>query len=141
MLSYPYTLTPDSNDTLLIQFPDVPEALGVANDEHEAPAKSLEALAVAFEIYVDQRRAFPRPSEPSTAGPQSVALPVLFASKVFLANQMVAQGVRKADLARMLDIHRPQVDRLLDPLYSSKIETVEAALEAMGQRLEVGLAA
>ncbi|MCP2041926.1 hypothetical protein L1281_002544, partial [Neisseria sp. HSC-16F19] len=26
MLAYPYTLTPDDNGTLLITFPDIPEA-------------------------------------------------------------------------------------------------------------------
>lgn len=142
MLAYPHTATLDTNDTWLIVFPDVPEATGVADTEAEIPAQAFMALAVAFEVYVDQRRAFPLPSE--VAGQHGcVVLPVLFAAKVKLANEMVAQDLRKADLVRLLDIHRPQVDRLLDPLYSSRIEAVEDALKALGKSLslEMGSAA
>ncbi|WP_368639511.1 hypothetical protein ABRZ04_10880 [Castellaniella ginsengisoli] len=59
---------------------------------------------------------------------------------VLLASEMVRQGIRKADLARALGIHPPQVDRLLDLGHASKIESVEAALSVLGRRLDVALA-
>jgi antitoxin HicB len=59
---------------------------------------------------------------------------------LLLADEMVRQGVRKADLARLLGVHPPQVDRLLDLGHSSRIESVEAALSALGRHLEVALA-
>lgn len=54
-------------------------------------------------------------------------------------NEMFAQKLRKADLARMLDVHTPQIDRLFDLNHSSKIEFVEAAAKALGKTLIVAL--
>ena len=45
--------------------------------------------------------------------------------------------MRKADLARLLGVHMPQVDRLLDLRHRSKLEQVEAALNAVGYRIEL----
>lgn len=79
---------------------------------------------------------------PSTAkrGQRTVVRSALVTSKVFLANEMVGQGVRKAELARRLKVHMPQIDRLLDLRHSSKIDTVEEAANALGKRLEIRVA-
>lgn len=50
---------------------------------------------------------------------------------------MVEQGVGKAELARKLGVNLPQVDRLVDFLHNSKIESVEHALELLGRRIRV----
>jgi antitoxin HicB len=136
MLLYPMTLAPDTNGTLLVQFPDIPEANTVADDEAEALVNGLEALEAAIEIYFDEKRAVPPPSR-AKRGQLGVALPALVTAKVLLANEMIAQGVRKADLARRLDVHMPQVDRLVDLRHSSKIEAIEAALRSLGKHLDV----
>lgn len=136
MLLYPMTLTPDTNGTFLVQFPDIPEANTVADDEAEAMVNGLEALEAAIEIYFDEKRVVPPPSRVKR-GQLSVALPALVTAKVLLANEMIAQGVRKADLARRLDVHMPQVDRLVDLRHSSKIEAIEAALRSLGKHLDV----
>jgi antitoxin HicB len=44
--------------------------------------------------------------------------------------------MRKADLARLLGVHMPQVDRLLDLRHRSKLEQADAALNAVGYRIE-----
>ena len=44
MLSYPISLTPDDNGTLLVTFPDVPEAITVGEDEEDAKVQALDAL-------------------------------------------------------------------------------------------------
>ena len=64
-------------------------------------------------------------------------LPALVAAKVALWNAMQEQGMRKADLARLLNVKPPQVDRLVDFLHSSKIEQLEAALGALGKRIGI----
>ncbi|MDR6357387.1 DNA-binding transcriptional regulator LsrR (DeoR family) [Pseudomonas psychrotolerans] len=50
---------------------------------------------------------------------------------------MHEQGVGKAELARRLGVHMPQVDRLVDILHNSKIDQVEHALYLLGKRLQV----
>ncbi|MDT6961535.1 type II toxin-antitoxin system HicB family antitoxin [Cupriavidus sp. SZY C1] len=139
MFSYPVILTRDSNGTLLVTFPDIPEAISVGNDEADALAQALDALEAALDIYFDMRRPIPLPSKPRR-GQRTVTLPALVTAKVLLANEMLAQGVRKAELARRLDVHMPQVDRLLDLRHSSKLEMIEKALGSLGRRLDVQLA-
>ncbi|MFE0839470.1 type II toxin-antitoxin system HicB family antitoxin [Achromobacter insolitus] len=139
MLTYPYILTRDTNDTWLVQFPDIPEALTVGQDVDEAALNAEEALEAALEIYLEARRPIPMPSKPAT-GQRGVTLPVLITSKVFLSNEMILQGVRKAELARRMGVHMPQVDRLLNVRHASRIEQVESALGQLGRRLDVSIA-
>jgi antitoxin HicB len=139
MFSYPVTLTPDSNGTLLVTFADIPEANAVGTDEADALRQGLDALEAALDIYFDMRRPVPMPSR-ARRGQPVVTLPALVTAKVLLANEMLAQGVRKAELARRLDVHMPQVDRLLNLRHSSKLEMIEKALGSLGRRLDVQLA-
>lgn len=139
MLSYPITLTPDSNGTFLVGFPDFPEANSVGDDEDEAVLNALDALETALEIYFNERRPVPMPSK-AKRGQLVVELPALEASKVLIWNEMLAQSMRKAELARRLGVHMPQVDRLFDIRHSSKLEFVEQAAHALGKKLSVSLA-
>jgi antitoxin HicB len=139
MLSYPVKLELDTNETYLVTFPDIPEATSVGDDEDEALLNALDALESAIEIYFDEKREVPLPSKPKKGQPV-VTLPALVVSKVLLANEMIRQGIRKSELARRLDVHMPQVDRLLDPRHSSKLDAIEAAFSKLGKRLEVSVA-
>lgn len=136
MLTYPLTLTPDDNGTFLVQFPDVPEAITVADDDTEALVNGQEALEAAIEIYFDEKRVVPHPSKPKR-GQLSVTLPAIVTAKVLLANEMVSQGVRKAELARRLKVHMPQIDRLVDLRHSSKLENIERAFHELGKSLDI----
>jgi antitoxin HicB len=139
MLSYPVNLELDTNNSYLVTFPDIPEAISAGDDEDEALLNALDALESAIEIYFNEKRELPMPSKPKKGQPV-VILPALVVSKVLLANEMLRQGVRKAELARRLNVHMPQVDRLLDPRHSSKLEAIEAALLTLGKRLSISVA-
>jgi antitoxin HicB len=138
MYAYPVKTKLDSNGTLLVTFPDIPEAITVSATEADVVRFGTEALESAFEIYFDERREIPAPSQPKR-GQQTVQLSALVTAKVLLANEMVRQDVRKAELARRLNLHGPQVDRLLNPRHSSKIDAIEAAFESLGRKLEVSV--
>lgn len=101
MLSYPIALKPDTNGTLLVTFPDVPEAISVNEDEADA---LVQALDTALEVYFSEKRPIPLPSK-AKRGQRFVTLPALATSKVLLANEMVNQKVRKVDLARRLKVN------------------------------------
>ncbi|CAB3838560.1 Antitoxin HicB [Achromobacter mucicolens] len=135
MLSYNYTLTPDTNGTYLIQYPDLPEGASVSEtlNAYEDAAEGLEAV---LQMYIDSRRPIPLPR---SLGDVSVNIGAMRTAKVLLSNEMVRQGVRKADLARRLGIHNPQVDRLLDLNHNSKMDAIEAACKKLGKRLDVSL--
>ena len=139
MLSYPVNLDLDTNNAYLVTFPDIPEAISAGEDKDEAMINALDALESAIEIYFDDKREVPMPSKPRK-GQHVVSLPALVVSKVLLQNEMIRQGVRKSELARRLNVHMPQVDRLLDPRHSSKIEAIEAAFRSLGKRLNISVA-
>jgi len=52
---------------------------------------------------------------------------------------MRAQRVGKAELARRLNCHLPQIDRLLDLNHSSRLDQIEQAFLMLGKRLEISL--
>ena len=62
---------------------------------------------------------------------------VLESVKLAIDAEMLAQGVKKAELARRLGWHMPQVDRLLDLDHASRIEHPESAARSLG--LKIGL--
>lgn len=138
MLSYPVTLTLDSNGSLLVGFPDVPNANSVGNNREEALASAADALETALELCVDERRPIPMPS-PVTDGQASVTLPALSTAKVLVWNEMLSQQIRKSELARRLGLQVPQVDRLFDLAQPSGIDLLERAAQALGRRIELRL--
>jgi antitoxin HicB len=80
VLVYPVTLTPDTNDTYLVTFPDIPEAISVGDDEEDALRNARDALETAFDIYSDAGREMPVPSLPAN-GQSVVALERSYLSK------------------------------------------------------------
>ena len=138
MLDYPVTLTPDG-DTVLVTFADVPEALTSGADEDEALLQAVDALETALSFYVDARKPLPAASKPGR-GQRTVRPSALEGAKLGIYQAMTDQGVKKAELARRLGWHMPQVDRLLNIRHASRIEHVEAAARVLGKRLEMSIA-
>jgi len=137
MFDYPVILTPD-NDTLLVTFPDVPEAITFGANETEALHHAVDALETALSFYIDERKALPVPSIlPSLP---TVRPSTLESIKLGVYCEMLSQGVRKAELARRLGWKAPQVDRLLDLNHASRLDQLEAAAKALGRHIEVALA-
>lgn len=63
MLRYPVDLTPDDG-SILVTFPDVPEAITQGEDEADALRHAADALETALEFYTEAGREFPTPSTP-----------------------------------------------------------------------------
>ena len=61
-MEYPVTLERDDNDTLLVSFPDFPEAHTFGDDREEALARAQDALATIIDAYIKERRAIPSAS-------------------------------------------------------------------------------
>jgi antitoxin HicB len=139
MYAFPAILRPDDNSTVQVIFPDVPEAHTFGETEADALARALDALESALSFYVDKRLQLPKPSK-KRRGQHLVPLSALGAAKVALYEAMREQGIGKAALARRLDCHLPQIDRLLDLTHASKMAQLEAALAALGKRLVMTVA-
>lgn len=138
MLTYPVSLTHTDDGHCHLSFLDFPEARVSGQDKTAALHAAGAVLEQALGDYFTRRQPIPLPSR-RQRGQSCVALPALETAKVLLWNEMLTQKVRKADLARMLNVYTPQVDRLFDLDHSSKIEFVEQAARALGKTLVVNL--
>ena len=134
-MNYPVSLEPDDNGTILVTFPDIPEAITCGADEVDALTHAEDALVTAVSIYIQDRRDVPNPSAP--AGRKTVSLSLLGELKLALYRAVRAKGWRKADLARALGVDAKIVDRLLDLRHSSTVVQLEAGLAACGCRAEI----
>jgi antitoxin HicB len=117
---------------------DLPAFNSVGDSVEEALAESVEAIALVLQWHIDQRTPIPAATE-KKRGEHWVALPALDVAKVGLYQAMIAKGLRKADLGRILGVHGPQVDRLLSLCHKSKLEQVEDALAKLGYRVSVSV--
>lgn len=138
MFDYPVTLTPDDG-AVLVTFADVPEAITFGADEDEALLNAIDALETGLSFYVDARKALPAVSQP-TAGQTTVRPSALECAKLGVYQAMTEQGIKKAELARRLGWHMPQVDRLFDLRHASKLDQIEAAANVLGKHLYVRIA-
>ena len=132
MLAYPIVLA-DDDGAILVTAPDFPELTTFGDDREEAIARAVDALEEAIAARIHDRDAIPAPSP----GEAYATLPTLTSVKVMLYQGMREQGVGKAELARRLGWHLPQVDRVLDVAHHSRLDQMDAALGAIGRRLEV----
>ena len=135
MFDYPVTLAPDG-DTLLVTFTDVPEAITFGVDEDEALLNAVDALETGLSFYVDARMSLPAVSQPAV-GQKTVRPSALECAKLGVYQAMTEQGIKKAELARRLGWHMPQVDRLFDLRHASKLDQIEAAAIVLGRHIEV----
>jgi antitoxin HicB len=138
---YAVILAPDDNGTFLVTCPDLPEVVTFGEDAEDALQRAPDAIEEALAARIARREDIPSPSAAlPEQHPQSVSLPPLTVAKVALYRTARAQGVSKAELARRLGWHAPQVDRLFDLNHRSTIEHIDQALRALGKRLEVSVA-
>ena len=135
MLTYPILLEDDDNDTLLVTSPDFPELTTFGEDREDAMLHSVDAMEEVMAARMHLGEDIPRPSEQPCG--ERVTLPTLTAVKVILYQAMREQGIGKAELARRLNWHLPQVDRVLDVNHKSRLDQLDAALRAVGRQLQV----
>jgi antitoxin HicB len=138
MLRYPVKLTPDDNGTLLVTAPDLPEVSTFGEDASDALVRASDAIATALQGRISARQKIPVPSPPRR-GQRLVHLPAIVVAKLELYRAMIETNTRKADLARKLGVHAPQVDRLLDLDHKSQLDQIEAAAKAIGRELYIEL--
>lgn len=135
-MDYPVTLEHDDNNAYLVSFVDFPEAHTFGTTKADALARGADALATVIDAYIKDRRDIPTPSAVTR---YHVTMPALVETKVYLYKAMRAARVTKSELARRLDVHLPQIDRLLEMTHGSKLQQIEAAFSALGKRLVVGV--
>ncbi len=133
-MDYPVSVEREAAGRVRVAFPDFPGTQAVGADDAEGLRQAQAALASAVERHIRERRAIPFPSAITR---HFVTVPALVAAKIRLYDAMRAANVSKSELARRLQWHLPQVDRLFDVRHASRLDQLEAAFAALGKRLVV----
>ena len=129
----------EAADGVTVTCPDVPELVTAGATRGEALERAADALAAALSFYVEDGRPIPRPS--AARGRPIVSAATLETTKLALHDAMLAAGLSNVELGRKLGLDEKSVRRLRDPLHRSHIGAVEAALRALGKRVEVNVMA
>lgn len=138
MYNYAIRFERDTAPGLAVFCRDLPELNSYGDDREHAISEAVDAIETTLSIYVDQRRSIPEAS-PAQDGEVVIYLPAVTTAKIYLWNEMMARGMRKADLCRTLGVSQTQGDRLVDFLHTSKMEQLEVALDRLGLHLSVAV--
>jgi antitoxin HicB len=132
-MRYPALIEPDTVG-FVVSFRDIPEALTGAPSIDEARFMAADVLLESMDVYFEERRAVPPPSDP-LPGEELIALPASAAAKVLLLNEMIAQRVPPGELARRLGTSKQLMTKVMDLHHATKIDTIADALKALGREL------
>jgi antitoxin HicB len=135
-MRYPAKFAPAEEGGFVVTFPDIPEAITQGDDEEKAMRAAQDALVTALDFYFEEARSVPMPSR-RKPDQRVVELPASLSAKVLLLNEMIAQKVRPAELARRLRITPQEVTRLIDLRHTTKIDSIASALKALGKTMEI----
>jgi antitoxin HicB len=139
MLLYPATIRRDG-DGFVILFPDIPHAHTNGKSRPDALANAPDALHAAISMLMEKSMDIPNPGKPRGKTTPLIRLPsAIVDAKAELYRALRSAGVRKAELACRMGIHKQQVERLLDLDYASRIEQLEAAFTALNLRLTIDI--
>lgn len=133
------TLEPDDNGTVLVTSPDIDGFVTYGETEAAAIGHAHDALLTRLEGGMHLGEPLPTGGKVSIdEGAPVVRLTLLEDIKVRLWNACQEEGVTRAELARRLNWQRESVDRLFRLRHVSRVEQLEAAFFALGQRLTIG---
>ena len=139
--SYPAIFEPgEGAGTIVVTFPDVPEAISQGESDADARAMGADALGVALLGILSLGRRLPKPSR-VRAGQICLSVDAGIAAKLAVIEAFNGAGVTQAELARRLGKDGREVRRILNPDHGTKVPALQAALAALGKRLVVGVEA
>lgn len=137
-MRYPLLISPNPDGTFRVAIQDIPEAITASDDLEHATEMANDVFRATVESYVEDNNLIPMPSRPR-AGQPYIEVPAIYAAKILLLNEMRAQNIRPSDLARKLNTRPQDINRLTKLNTSTRIDSIEAALLALGKSLQLTL--
>ena len=139
MIKYRVKLTPDDNGTFLVTAPDFPEVITFGETRDDALHHAVGAFREMIASKIHSGEPIPKPSRVK-AGEPFIVLPLQTEMKIKLYESLQENGMKKAELARRMKLHRQEIDRLLDFKQSTSIGKIESAFAALGKQLKIEVA-
>ena len=136
--AYPAIFRPDEDGRPVVSFPDFPRCHTDGKGTREAIEEAIDCLGSVIASRIAERAEIPSPSS-LKRGQRLVPVPLWIAGKLALYLAMREQGVSNSALARRLGVRETVVRRMLDPGHETRSEKLQAALDALGKRIVVGV--
>lgn len=133
-MRYPVNLSKAEEGGFFVEFPDIPEALTQGTTKDEALENARDALVTAFEFYFEDGDKIP---EPSVLTGDYVDLPLSVEAKVLMLNAFIESGISQTELAERMNVKKQEVTRLFDLKHSTKIDTIQKAINSLGHKVEI----
>ena len=114
-----------------------PELFTHGDDREEALEAASDALVETLAGRMRDREDIPAGLDPAEIDPakeEILPLPTQIEFKVSLYREMREQKVTKAELARRLRRNQKQIDRLLELRHASRLDQLDEAYVALGER-------
>lgn len=134
---YELVLTPDDNGTWLVTSPHFAELVTFGETQEEACRNGLEAIEEAIAARIADGEDIPHPLDETTGRGRFVQLPAMVYLKSALYMILRERNMTRADLMRLLGCQREHVDRLFRIDHNSRLDSIEAAYEALGIPLRI----
>lgn len=133
--TYGVTVTHEDDD-FVVSVRDLPEVVTSGDTLEEALALAADAIEVAVAGRIEDGMELPDPS-PIQESEHAVALPAPLAAKVAIYAAWKRSGLKKVELAKVLNRNEAEVRRILDPRYGTKLDQLAEAAQALGGRLVI----
>lgn len=135
-IAYPVSLKRQKDGSVLVSFPDVPEAVTDGDSKADALTSATDCLVAALGGYVNEKRNIPKPSKPKKGQP-TIILSTLLSAKLSLYQAMRDSRITRVALGKRLGVSEGAIRRLLDLDHRSHIGQIDTALAVLGKRLVV----
>jgi antitoxin HicB len=123
-------------DTIIVSFRDLPEAVTEGRTRGEALTEATDCLDVALLFRLKENSPIPLPSPPK-AGEVLVPASPSAAAKVAFVRAFAESGLTRVALARRLNLRETEIRRMLDPDHGTKLDRLGEGLRALGRSLVV----
>ena len=139
-LAYRIELEPDDNNSFLVTCPALPEVTTWGEGHTDAIKHAADAIEEAIAARIAARQDIPESDLGGVSRPL-IVMPLQTSLKVALYMACRREQVTPAELQRRLGWHREQVDRLFRLDHASRLDQIEAAFGAIGQRIDFKVSA
>lgn len=123
----------------LVTAPAFPEVTTFGDTQPEACMNGLKAIEEAIAARMADNEDIPLPMVECEGVPRCVEISALSYLKFSLYMICRERGVTRAELARRLEWHREQVDRLFRLDHKSQLDQLESAFKAIGESIRFSL--
>ena len=138
-MQYPATVSRDENGRYLVKFMDFGWGGTDGETIAEALSEAVDCLDELISTTMANNELLPVPGDMLAVNTYPVAPTALIAAKAAIYSEQRRKYHKKKDLAALIGKDEKFIRTLLDPHSGSRIQSIEALLNALGKRLVISI--